>query len=80
VKRIFNLCNRVAFRGGHYRGVIFALAGRNTAFGFGFGAYSVGVHWFSSYPFYAITIKMLGRRDTLKAGLGPDGHDIVNVV
>jgi len=30
VKRGFNLFNRVAFRGGHSRGVIFALAGRNT--------------------------------------------------
>jgi hypothetical protein len=35
VKRVFNLFDRVAFRGGHSRGVIFAPAGRNTAFGLG---------------------------------------------
>jgi len=64
---------------GHCRGVIFALSGWNTAIGF--GAYSVGVYYFPSYPLDAMNINKLGRRGVFSRQVrGIDRSVIENVL
>jgi len=79
VKHDFKLYNRVAFLAGHCRGVIFALLGWNTTIGF--GAYSVGVYYFPSYPLDAMNINILGRRRVFSRQVrGTDRGVVENVL